>query len=265
MLTRRHSFRLIGGAAVGFAIQVRSYAAESAKVIETQRGDVGLPTESMLYDPAAISAIIDTSKRATFEERDIDFRQHLIDEAATFVGDGRDNTPDKISDFLELFRLPLKYDNGRFVPYCAAGVAFAAASAYAKMLKMNFDEINKVSRFRSILADIEHWYFYPTPSVYSLYHVSEGTGRWISASPSSKPVPKPGWLVVYDWSRGTNFEHVGIVESVSKDADVLHTIEFNTTEGGKGSQANGGKVARRTRVYDDTVRGFVKTDAPPRF
>lgn len=64
-------------------------------------------------------------------------------------------------------------------------------------------------------------------------------GQWVTSG------YKPGDIVMFDFSgRKAKTEHVGIVESVSKDGKTLTTIEGNT---GAGNQANGGAVMRRTR------------------
>ncbi|MEI9994722.1 MAG: CHAP domain-containing protein [Rhizomicrobium sp.] len=85
--------------------------------------------------------------------------------------------------------------------------------------------------------------------------MAKGKRRWLDAKPQAT-IPKPGWLVIYNFGKGA--DHVGIVESATGAS--LSTIEFNTTTG-HGSQRDGGKVARRTRRYDKTVKGFINTTA----
>lgn len=62
---------------------------------------------------------------------------------------------------------------------------------------------------------------------------------------------KPGDVVLFDWQRDGEDDHVGIVEE--NTGSYLVTIEGNTSSGSSGSQGNGGKVARRTRSYAVTT------------
>ena len=62
-----------------------------------------------------------------------------------------------------------------------------------------------------------------------------------------KSQARPGDVLVFDWNwstRSTN--HVGILERVLPSGN-FQTIEGNTSVGSAGSQANGGRVARRVR------------------
>ena len=62
---------------------------------------------------------------------------------------------------------------------------------------------------------------------------------------------EPGDVVLFDWQRDGEDDHVGIVEE--NTGSYLVTIEGNTSSGSSGSQGNGGKVARRTRSYAVTT------------
>lgn len=75
----------------------------------------------------------------------------------------------------------------------------------------------------------------------------KGIGCWSNAETAN---PKPGDIVFFDFVEGgAPVEHVGIVLQNNQDGTVT-TIEGNTTpEKKKGSQANGGEVAIRTRAY----------------
>ena len=76
----------------------------------------------------------------------------------------------------------------------------------------------------------------------------KGTGAWSNAETAS---PKPGDIVFFDFLEGgAPVEHVGIVLKDNLDGTVT-TIEGNTSSEKKvkGSQANGGEVAIRTRAY----------------
>jgi hypothetical protein len=59
---------------------------------------------------------------------------------------------------------------------------------------------------------------------------------------------KPGDHVCFNFGTGT-YQHVGLVVSVDLKNKVLHTIEGNTSFDNRGSQSNGGAVAKRTRAF----------------
>jgi len=76
----------------------------------------------------------------------------------------------------------------------------------------------------------------------------QGLGTWTNAETAK---PKPGDIVFFDFVEGgAAVEHVGIVLKNNKDGTIT-TIEGNTSPEGKakGSQANGGQVALRTRAF----------------
>ena len=63
----------------------------------------------------------------------------------------------------------------------------------------------------------------------------------------SKSQAKPGDVLVFDWDMSTKrANHVGILEKRLSSGN-FQTIEGNTTKGTRGSQSNGGRVARRVR------------------
>jgi hypothetical protein len=219
---------------------------------EDQRGDPDAQYETIEIDPSKISEIVNPGTRATFQPKSKDFGAKLIVAAAQFVGKSRAKTPEEITDMLDLFGLSFKYGNGTYVPYCAAGLSFAAAAAYANDLKISYNQFDQTSTLRELLADMEHWYFYATPSVWDMYLVQAGKHRWVDASVDPKPVPLPGWIIIYNFGKGA--DHCGIVEAM--EGENIHTIEFNTTIR-NGSETNGGVVARKTRSYNETVKGFI--------
>lgn len=59
---------------------------------------------------------------------------------------------------------------------------------------------------------------------------------------------KPGDIVIYDFPRGADTDHCGIVESVSNN--YVTSIEGNTAIG---NDSNGGEVMRRTRPLSQVV------------
>jgi hypothetical protein len=168
---RRRSF-LIGVAnTVGLITAGRASGQPvgDAPFLEEQRGDESLPYEQVRIDPQKISRIVNPDVRATFQPKSANFGEKLLQAASDFVGKSRANDADTIAQLLDLFDLPFKYSNDKYVPYCAAGLSFAAALAYARDLGVRITQDDTVSTIKQILPDLEHWYFYPTPSVWDLY------------------------------------------------------------------------------------------------
>lgn len=223
----------------------------SAVFTEPQRGDIDVDYETVVIDPSKVDAIIHPAARATYEKKAPNFGATLLTSASQFVGRSRSHDPDDIAEILSLFNLPYRDNSGKYVAYCAAGIAFAAALGYAEFLNKNINKFNKIQALKQILDDMDHWYYYPSPSVWSMYLVSAGKGSWKPASPGNT-VPLPGWIVIYDFGKGA--DHCGIIESATPE--VLKTIEFNTTEK-HGSETNGGVVARKERKYNSLVKGFI--------
>jgi hypothetical protein len=232
-----------------------------SEFIENQQGDPAGPVEQLKVNVDELSQLIVPEVKAAFAAKDDDFGTHFLKSAESFIGLNRQDNEGEISEMLDLFGLPFRSEDGSFIPFCAAGLAFAAAMAYADFLSIDYTDINRVTKFRAILADIDHWYYYPSPSVIDASYVAMGKRRWV-AGDSGVTKPKPGWIVVYNWDGGKTYEHVGLVERYDEGAGELHTIEFNTTPE---NESNGGHVARRTRSYNATVIGFIRTDRTPQF
>ena len=220
-------------------------------VVEKQRSDPRAKSEEIKFDPFAVQALVGQTK-ASFRPRNKAFADNLAATAKTFVGVNRVNNREKVSNFLELFNLPFEVGS-KPLPFCAAGLSYAAALSYLNFWNQKIDESNQLSLLRGALSELDRYHFYPSPSVVDMYFVARGKRRWIDRLASS--TPKAGWLVIYDWSKNGDHDHVGIVESVS--GANLRTIEFNTTSE---DQKNGGAVERRTRKLDETVSGFIRTD-----
>lgn len=84
-------------------------------------------------------------------------------------------------------------------------------------------------------------------------------GKWMPASASAKP--QPGWVAYFDFPGGADIDHVGWMIKDNGDGTCV-CIEGNTSaEGRKGSQANGGEVAIRTRAYAKNKKGLLITIA----
>lgn len=72
------------------------------------------------------------------------------------------------------------------------------------------------------------------------------TARNANLTLSNKKNAQAGDIVLFNWDGGV-VDHVGIVEA--NKGSYIQTIEGNTSNGAKGSQGNGGLVARRTRAW----------------
>lgn len=247
----RRELLTVAGASVALWPSLALKASSWGTFTEEQRGDPDLPRESISLDAEAIQNRVTglASYRNRLDSATMAATVFAI--AKPMIGWSRAETPERIADILDVFDLQFKDDKGRFVPFCAAGVAYAFAAAYLK----SWGVASSTNALRGALQEIDRYHFYPSPSVMDVYYVARGKRRWVDAVPG-KVTPKPGWLVVYDWSgtqRGA--DHVGLVTGL--DAQGLHTIEFNTSQQ---NQKNGGQVAARTRQYNKFVRGFVRTD-----
>jgi hypothetical protein len=221
---------------------------------EIQRGDIDAPEETVRVDPVAVSLLANAAGRAVFNERDPDFPAKLVSTAARFVGMNRSDNEAEITSLLDMFDLPFKDKNDQPIPYCACGLSYAAALAYQEFWNPT-SASTAISALRESMPELDRFHFYPTPSVRDMYHVALGKRRWIEAGSRA---PKPGYVVVFAFGSAPN--HCGILESV--DGARINTIEFNTTSGagGSGSERDGGKIVRRNRPMNASVKGFIATD-----
>jgi hypothetical protein len=259
--TRREMMVSTLGALVGMPSRAFSQTPADTSVTEEQKGDPDLPYEMVTFNPEAIRQMSDLSgRRATFERWESRLPAAMLASARGLIGSSRATTPERISEFLELFGLGLKDKNGDYVAFCAAGISFCALTAYANAVKPNYTINKKLEIFRSLAAEIEHYYFYPTVSCRDMGLIAQGKRRWVERKAKPEVIPKPGWIVLFDWQRRGTPDHCGIVQNAT--AQSIFTVEFNTSDDG-GSQRNGGAVARKTRNYN-YVTGFVVTDERPR-
>lgn len=253
-MCRRDALKMaLTGAAAVTAFRGTTVAARQVEiVVEAQNGDPQLPVESLRFDPDAVLSSVNGQTRAEFKPRIKDFARALVAEAVAHVGESRQTHRAAIERYLELFALPFE-SNGEVVPFCAAGLSYAATWLYARA-----DGISSPSlaQLRNLLSDIDRHHFYPSPSVVDIKNVALGKRRWIGrAEAVGKLAPRQGWLVCFDWKRDGSPDHVGIVDRL--EGTTIHTIEFNTSAQ---SNANGGAVARRERAFDATVHGFVRPE-----
>jgi hypothetical protein len=224
--------------------------------MEEQRGEPDLPPETLTYKPGEIETLSGTSK-AQYLKRPSNFTQLFISEADAWINKNRQSNKEEISRVLDLFMLPFQ-QAGKYVPFCAAGLSFVAATVYAKQDKNNSAPYS-LSTISNYLGEVDRYHFYPTPSVWDMFLVGQGKRRWIDGK-SGKQVPKPGSLIVFDWGGNGGANHVGLVERYENGK--IHTIEFNTVpDGATGSQRQGGHVAKKTRAYPaKTIKGFIDVE-----
>jgi hypothetical protein len=206
--------------------------------------------------------VLSSQTKAAFQPYKREFPRALVSAGTKFVGSTRQSTPDRIAEILSLYRLPLKDDNG-FVPFCAAGIGFCSAMAYADLLGIGYKDGARLRTFQPLLADIEHWYYYPTVSCHDMRLVEMGKRRWVDSGVQKKTIPRTGWIVLYAWNHPEQANHCGII--LSSNAQTLHTLEFNTSGKVNGNQINGGAVVVRDRPYNAKVMGFIATDRAPQF
>ena len=256
-LTRRQVLEATSAALLAKqAIAFQSPA--SGITVEQQKGDPDLRYEQVKFDPETIRKATVRHGRAVFEKWDSMLPANLIAVARSFLGCSRTSTPEQITEFLGLFGLPLRDQDG-YVAFCAAGLSFCALMAYAKFLSLNIGQDKRIEQFRKISPDLDHYYFYPTVSCIDMYHIAAGKRRWVDRKASPTVLPSPGWIVLFDWGKRGTQDHCGIVQQATRDR--MTTIEFNTS-GNSGDQRNGGAVAEKQRNYD-FVAGYIVTDRQP--
>jgi len=179
----------------------------------------------------------------------VSFTQALLKTAAEYIGVSRQNNLPQVAKFLALFDLETKI-NGKWVPFCAAGLSYAACKAYCDLSDIKYTSDNSVEVFKSIKHKVADLEFLPSPSCGTIMQHAQENSTWLSEQRNEQVYP--GYLVLYNWNGGTWPDHIGLVESATYDK--LHTIEFNTSDT---DNINGGVVARRIRDFKH-VLGFVK-------
>lgn len=83
--------------------------------------------------------------------------------------------------------------------------------------------------------------------------------KWVPASKTAKP--QPGWVTYFDFPGGSDIDHVGWMIKDNGDGTCICEEGNTSAEGKKGSQANGGEVALRTRAYAPNKKGILVTIA----
>ena len=189
------------------------------------------------------------SSLAAFDNKT--FATHLLTVCAEYVGIDRNSNLDQVSRFLKLFNLGVR-DGNRWMPYCAAGLSFAAAKNLCNLSSIEYDADNAISVFKSVLPTIRNRYFLPDPSCFRIKDFAIKQNKWMPNSAYNRSLVKPGYLVLFQFDSDPQPDHIGIVRSI--DSDSVQTIEFNT---GDQDNVNGGAVARKDRPFK-VVQGFIK-------
>jgi hypothetical protein len=246
-------------------------ASPPAEEVEvTESGDPDAPDETFPVDESAINnALNESLALAAFPSEQRKYKdarrvaEAMLDYALELANHNppvtRQSNPQQIQQFVGLFNY-----RSEKVPFCAMGVAYAAAKAYCDLTpeKIPYSKMKHTRTFQTVLPLIKKYYF--TPSASCLFMMKEAMkrrsmqrGGWIAKGTRR---PKRGWLVLFDWKNKRDGvpDHVGIVNGLGgRNADTLYTVEFNTSVM-YGSQRNGGAVAKKVRSMGD-VLGFIRT------
>jgi hypothetical protein len=180
-----------------------------------------------------------------------EFALALLETCKEYLGVSRADNIDQVSRFLKLFNLPTRMQ-GKWVPYCAAGLSFAAAKAFCNLSGIKYNQDNAIRVFRSVLLRIKDRFFRPTARCWELKETAINQDRFLVNNAANRKLVKPGYIVLFNFDSDVLPDHVGIVESI--DADSVRTVEFNTSST---DDTNGGAVSRRDRAFK-TIQGFVK-------
>lgn len=227
------------------------------RIVETESGDPDLPVEILDISKAPIDELYRGPVTRGIRKEPQIMAQTTLEVAKSFAGVNRSRNPDQVEKFLNLFGLHIRYPNGQVVPYCASGLNFAACQAYCTIAPpQEFEADNPNKTFRTVLPDINKYYFKPSPACRIMVADARSRGTWVERSNVSFEHILPGWLVFFDWKHIGVANHVGIVDRAERS--ILHTVEFNTSSSEAGNQSNGGAVARRERSFG-FVLGFIKT------
>jgi len=231
---------------------------------EEQAGDPDLPLDPLRLDVATnqrIDGFLESIARGPRWNRP-ELARETLRIAKTHIGNSRTTTAPIIKRYLELYGLPFRYPDGKLVPFCAAGIGFVSVQAYRSHFRLSAD-INDPDVpliFRDSLADVKRDLARTHPSTVTMMNAAIASGTWQGPKnpDGTRVMPKPGWLVFYNWSHGSGPQHVGIVDQA--EANQLHTVEFNTSGT---NYSNGGAVLARTRDYGFVI-GYIDTYKEPK-
>jgi hypothetical protein len=192
---------------------------------------------------------LDFSLLSTFSNQE--FALELLKTSSEYLGISRSNNIEQVARFLRLFGLGTK-DGKAWMPFCAAGISFAAAKTFCDLSGIKYNQKNAISVFKSVLLVIKNRFFRPSPRVREIKETAINQDKYLINSSANRKLVKPGYLVLFQFDVDVLPDHIGIVSSI--DSDSVKTIEFNTSAE---SNTNGGTVSRRDRPFK-TIDGFVK-------
>jgi hypothetical protein len=202
-----------------------------------------------------LEKLVEESSVETFEQlssfENKEFAMALLETCREYLGVSRADNIEQVERFLKLFNLPTRMD-GKWVPYCAAGLSFAAAKTFCNLSGIKYDQNNAIRVFRSVLLRLKDRFFRPTARCWELKETAINQGRFLVNNAENRKLVKPGYIVLFNFDKDTLPDHVGIVESI--DSDSVKTVEFNTSSV---DDTNGGAVSRRDRAFK-LIQGFVK-------
>lgn len=235
----------------------------------TESGDPDDPGETLIFDELEVDDVLSESHAlAAFPSEQSQYKKaQRVAEAMLEYALGlanreppvtRQSNPAQIQRFTGLFN----FRSDENPPFCAMGVAYAAAKAYCDLTpeRILYTQRNHTRTLQNVLPLIKKYYFTPSPSCWfmmkeAMKRKPGQRGSWVA---NGTVAPKRGWLVLFDWkNKGDGRpDHVAIVKSVGRRG-ALHTVEFNTSIT-FGNQRNGGAVAQKVRKMSD-VMGFIRT------
>lgn len=268
--SRRSFLKTIGGASIASVATLsaqegrRSWGGHSdfstdLWEVESQYGDPSLTVERFEYEKDAKSGYFgltwDFSTSSTIPKQPRKnpslLRQQLVKIASEFADQGvsRTSAPYMVKRYLKIFGLDIIYPNGRYVPYCAAGLMYSLCKAYARLEPDSAPRLVGNELRRNFKPIYQH-YILPSPSVRDIKADAVRRGIW---STEQRQKIDPGHLVIFSWSKDKTPNHIGIV--LDSTEEELHSVEFNTSIE---DQRNGGCVAFRKRKRNRNVLGYVQ-------
>ena len=166
-----------------------------------------------------------------------------------YIGVTRDNNRAQVAHFAGVF------GNGPDAPFCAEGSGFCDLISLADLTETPYTAENVATVLRGLIPVMQEHYWPVSASCGEIVRQAKAMGIWLSAADCGDNVDiLPGWKAIYDWKCDGVADHIGTASE--DDGDIIHDIEDNTSNA---SNANGGAVALRTRVWNCTLLGFVMT------
>ena len=132
---------------------------------------------------------------SSFENKE--FALALLNTSREYLGVSRADNIEQVSRFLKLFNLPTKMQ-GKWVPYCAAGLSFAAAKTFCDLSGIKYNQNNAISVFRSVLLKIKDRFFRPTARCWRMYCPT----MWLAKS-GGLNFPQKSSRLAGIWTAGT--------------------------------------------------------------